>query len=83
MRAGSRRLRVGAFADVVVFDAATIKDVVTFEAPKAQAVRVDCVLVNGRLAHRAGASEPNGYGRFLRRRLPGDLCAHEQPAAQQ
>jgi len=47
-------IREGAFADVVVFDAATVKDVATFERPKAVSVGIECVMVNGAMAYRAG-----------------------------
>ena len=60
-------LRAGAFADVVVFDAATIRDTATFERPKAVAVGVECVLVNGKVGYRSGGTEPSRNGRFLRR----------------
>jgi N-acyl-D-amino-acid deacylase len=60
-------IRVGAFADVVVFDAATISDGATFEQPKTPAVGVDCVLVNGELAYRLGEAETRRNGRFLAR----------------
>jgi N-acyl-D-amino-acid deacylase len=58
-------IRTGAHADVVVFDAATIGDTATFELPKARAVGVDCVLVNGKIAYRGGDDEPRRHGRFL------------------
>jgi N-acyl-D-amino-acid deacylase len=60
-------IRAGAFADVVVFDAATISDSATFEQPKALALGIDCVLVNGKLAYRPGEAEPGRSGRFLAR----------------
>jgi N-acyl-D-amino-acid deacylase len=60
-------IRAGAFADIVVFDAATISDRATFEQPKAKAVGVDCVIVNGAVAYRSGEAEAKGNGRFLRR----------------
>ena len=60
-------IRAGAYADLVVFDAATISDTATFEQPKAQAVGVDCVLVNGKVAYRSGDAEPRRNGRFLAR----------------
>jgi N-acyl-D-amino-acid deacylase len=41
-------IRAGAFADVVVFDAATIADRATFEQPHQLAVGIKQVLVNGR-----------------------------------
>jgi N-acyl-D-amino-acid deacylase len=60
-------IRAGAYADTVVFDAATIGDTATFERPKARAVGIDCVLVNGRVAYRRGDDEPARHGRFLAR----------------
>ena len=58
---------VGAFADIVVFDASTIADTATFELPKARAVGVDCVLVNGGVAYRGDDGEAGRSGRFLAR----------------
>jgi len=60
-------IRAGAYADAVVFDAATISDTATFELPKARAAGIDCVLVNGRIAYRRGDDEPQRHGRFLAR----------------
>ncbi len=60
-------IRVGAYADAVVFDAATISDTATFERPKARAEGIDCVLVNGQIAYRRGDYEPGRSGRFLAR----------------
>ena len=65
--AGRGEIRVGAYADIVVFDAATISDAATFELPKTQAIGVDCVLVNGKVAYRCGDTEPSRNGRFLAR----------------
>ncbi|HEY7472947.1 MAG TPA: D-aminoacylase [Gemmatimonadota bacterium] len=60
-------LETGRFADVVVFDPATVCDRATFETPKRLAVGVEHVLVNGVPVLRAG--EPTGAlpGRGLRR----------------
>jgi N-acyl-D-amino-acid deacylase len=60
-------IREGAYADVVVFDEATVKDVATFEQPKALAIGIDCVLVNGAIAYRPGEVSSERSGRFLRR----------------
>ena len=60
-------IREGAYADVVVFDEATVKDVATFEQPKALAIGIDCVLVNGAIAYRSGEVSSERSGRFLRR----------------
>jgi N-acyl-D-amino-acid deacylase len=60
-------IRAGAYADVVVFDAATVKDVATFEQPKEPSQGIDCVLVNGVIGYRSGRVTPERGGRFLRR----------------
>ena len=70
-------IRVGAFADAVLFDAATIGDTATFELPKARAVGIDCVLVNGRVAYRRGGDEVERQGRFLAR--PSQAEANPNP----
>jgi N-acyl-D-amino-acid deacylase len=61
-------IREGAYADLVVFDAATINDVATFEKPKAVSIGIECVLVNGAIAYRFGKVASERSGRFLRRR---------------
>jgi N-acyl-D-amino-acid deacylase len=60
-------VREGAYADLVVFDAASVKDVATFEQPEALAIGIDCVLVNGAIAYRFGHAATGRSGRFLRR----------------
>jgi len=60
-------IRAGAYADVVVFDAATVKDVATFKQPKQLSQGIDCVLVNGNIAYRPGRVALERGGRFLRR----------------
>lgn len=59
-------LREGAYADVVVFDAATIVDRATYQAPHRLSVGVQHVFVNGQAVVRDG--EPTGAlpGRILR-----------------
>jgi dihydroorotase/N-acyl-D-amino-acid deacylase len=51
-------LRVGAMADVVVFDAATVKDQSTFTEPHQYPSGIETVIVNGKIAVRAG--KPTG-----------------------
>ncbi|HEX2778632.1 MAG TPA: amidohydrolase family protein, partial [Gemmatimonadaceae bacterium] len=60
-------LRVGARADVIVFDSATVADRATYEAPTRLATGMRWVVVNGRVAVRDG--KPTGVlaGRGLRR----------------
>jgi N-acyl-D-aspartate/D-glutamate deacylase len=60
-------IRPGAYADLVVFDADTVRDVATFEQPKALSLGIDCVLVNGAIAYRSGQVAAERNGRFLRR----------------
>ena len=44
------RIAEGAFADLVLFDPATVTDTATFEAPHAYPTGIDAVIVNGRVA---------------------------------
>ena len=60
-------LRVGAFADVVVFDPATVADKATFTEPHQYPVGIDYVIVNGRLAVDGGRFNDVRAGRVLRR----------------
>jgi len=62
------RLRAGAFADVVVFDPATIQDHATYARPHQLATGVSDVIVNGKLALRAGQATGVASGRFVRGR---------------
>ncbi len=72
------RLKVGAFADVVVFDPATIADHATYDKPDQLSTGVDDVLVNGRFAFRAGKPTGAPTGRVVRGRAwtgaPGGGC---------
>jgi N-acyl-D-amino-acid deacylase len=60
-------LRQGFFADVVVFDPATIADRSTYQRPDLLAIGMRYVLVNGVLAVDGGASTGRMGGRALRR----------------
>jgi dihydroorotase/N-acyl-D-amino-acid deacylase len=59
-------LQPGMFADIVVFDPATIADRATFEQPKQLSVGVRDVLVNGALVLRNGAHTGAKPGRAVR-----------------
>ena len=61
-------LKAGFVADVVVFDAATIADHATYEKPHQLATGMSEVLINGRLALRAGLPTGATTGRVVRGR---------------
>jgi len=60
-------LRERAFADIVVFDPATIADVATYEQPSRHPRGIDDVIVNGRIAIRDGVETGTRAGLLLRR----------------
>jgi N-acyl-D-amino-acid deacylase len=62
------QLKNGYFADVVVFDPATIQDHATFERPHQLATGVDDVWVNGVRALRSGEATGAASGRAVRGR---------------
>ncbi len=63
-------LRVGAMADVVVFDATTVKDQSTFAAPHQYPVGIETVVVNGQVAVRGGKATGVRAGRVLQHGAP-------------
>lgn len=52
---GRGTLEVGQHADLVVFDAATVRDTASYEAPATPAAGIDAVVVNGVLTWQDGA----------------------------
>ncbi|MDQ0103145.1 N-acyl-D-aspartate/D-glutamate deacylase [Paenarthrobacter nicotinovorans] len=64
---GRGRLVAGAAADIVVFDAATIKDHATYEQPHQYADGMQHVVVNGVVTVRDGTFTGHFGGRALRR----------------
>ena len=60
-------LAVGNFADVVVFDPETVLDIATYSEPKAPAVGIETVLVNGTVVWANGAATGARPGRKLTR----------------
>lgn len=60
-------IRVGAFADLCLFDGERIAESATFAAPIARAVGIDTVFVNGAVVWRDGAATGARTGRVLRR----------------
>lgn len=68
-------LAVGYFADICVFDPATVADAATYEHPVAKARGIEIVLVNGAYAYRGGqVTEGRGAGRALRIRKHGGIA---------
>ena len=63
---GRGRIQEGAFADLVLFDPAEMKDTATFENPSSLATGVHRVWVNGRLTLADGEIRAAGSGRVLR-----------------
>ena len=64
--AGRGSVAVGAAADLVIFDPATIIDKATFEDPFQYPVGISTVMVNGKVAFRDGGRIGTGTGRGLR-----------------
>jgi N-acyl-D-amino-acid deacylase len=60
-------LRLGAFADLVLFDPERITDRATFTDPKQPAGGIACVFVNGVPVWRDGSATGERPGRVLRR----------------
>jgi N-acyl-D-amino-acid deacylase len=62
------RIAVGHFADLVVFDPATVADAATFDRPIAPARGIELLLVNGAVAYDpSGRVKSERRGRFLQR----------------
>lgn len=66
-------LRKGAFADLVLFDPATIADAATFDRPKTPARGIFEVFVNGRSVWKDGRATGDRPGRALRRQQLGRM----------
>jgi N-acyl-D-amino-acid deacylase len=60
-------LRVGAAADVTLFDAEQVLDGATFDLPVAAPCGIRWVLVNGRIAVEEGRQADDRAGQILRR----------------
>lgn len=70
-------VQVGYHADLVLFDAARVRDAATFEQPQQPAHGIEAVWVNGALSYRDGAPTGVRAGRFVARgerapATPGD-----------
>jgi N-acyl-D-amino-acid deacylase len=67
---GRSTLKVGNAADVVVFDAASVRDTASYAAPIQAAAGIDSVIVNGVVAWRAGGHTSARSGQVLTRTPP-------------
>jgi N-acyl-D-amino-acid deacylase len=67
-------LRPGAFADITLFDAATVDEVATFEKPIAPSKGIDSVVVNGAVVWRHGRPTGTRPGRILHRQRDAAPC---------
>ncbi len=65
--AGRGTLKVGQHADVVVFDAATVRDAANYEEPTLPAVGIDAVIVNGAITWQGGAHSGARAGQVVTR----------------
>jgi N-acyl-D-amino-acid deacylase len=68
---GRGEIREGHWADLVLFDPATVRDVADFNDPQRAAQGIEGVWVNGVLSYRDGQANGRREGRFLARE--GDL----------
>ena len=66
--AGRGIIREGYWADLVLFDPATIHDTATYEDPKQEPAGISMVVVNGQIAIEDGKHTGVGAGRMLRYR---------------
>ena len=60
-------IKAGFFADICLFDPATVIDAATFDAPMLPAKGIDTVWCNGAIAWRDGKPGGGRSGRVLRR----------------
>lgn len=77
--AGRGLLRVGHWADLTLFDPATVRDNASFTAPVAAASGILGVWVNGALAYHQGTPTDTRSGRFLPRKTDLRTTFNLQP----
>ncbi len=77
-------IRIGAYADLTLFDLNTLEDTANYETPIAAAKGIELVVVNGKIAYHQGAITGQRSGRMLRRTerishmTPSDQSKQEQ-----
>ena len=66
-------MKIGQHADLVLFDAATIRDAANYETPARPAEGIDTVIVNGAVTWRQGAHTGARSGQVITRmdKAPG------------
>jgi N-acyl-D-amino-acid deacylase len=74
-------VRETSYADLVLWDPETIKDMATFENPVQQSRGIEFVLVNGVVAVDRGVPTGARGGRALRRRADGSVTAGAKDVA--
>jgi len=72
---GRGALKVGHCADIVLFDAASIRDAASYEAPTQPAEGIHAVFVNGHLTWASGAHTGARSGQVITRRDPPQEAA--------
>ena len=65
------RIEEGYYADVVLFNPATVQDLATYEEPKQEPAGIEMVIVNGQVAYEGGRHTGVGAGQMLRYRRDG------------
>jgi len=63
-------IRAGAYADLVIFDAATVADRATPDDPNAISIGIEWVIVNGAIVYEGGQVTDARPGRVIRRNNP-------------
>ena len=64
-------VREGYWADLVLFDPETVRDMATYKEPPQEPVGIELVVVNGEIAYEGGKHTGVGAGRMLRYRQDG------------
>lgn len=64
---GRGAIKVGHHADIVIFDAATVRDAANYEAPTTPAEGIDAVIVNGAVTWQHGAHSGARNGQVITR----------------